>query len=130
MTKRKLIDADELLKGLYDENPKDVALYIANFPEASCMNPEKMHDTDALISRQAAREALQKEIDKAIPPYDDVFGAIRAGVRLARNIIEDLPSVQPEENCDTCKHGYFGGEMCNNCRVGYPSNYERRTDGV
>lgn len=34
MTKRKLIDADELLKGLYDENPKDVALYIANFPEA------------------------------------------------------------------------------------------------
>ena len=34
MTKRKLIDADALLSGLYDEAPKDVALYIANFPEA------------------------------------------------------------------------------------------------
>lgn len=34
MTKRKLIDTDALLSGLYDENPKDVALYIANFPEA------------------------------------------------------------------------------------------------
>ena len=39
-------------------------------------------------------------------------------------------SVQPEENCDTCKHGYFGSEMCNNCRVGYPSHYERKDDGV
>ena len=30
----RLIDANELLKGLYDDTPKDVALYIANFPEA------------------------------------------------------------------------------------------------
>ena len=30
----KLIDADALLAGLYDEAPKDVAMYIANFPEA------------------------------------------------------------------------------------------------
>ena len=47
-----------------------------------------------LISRQAAIEALQKEIDKGIPPFDDVMGSIRCGVRLARNIIEDLPSAQ------------------------------------
>lgn len=51
---------------------------------------------DDLISRQAAIDALQKEINKGIPPFNDVFGSIRAGVRLARNIIEDLPSAQPE----------------------------------
>lgn len=45
-----------------------------------------------LISRAAAIDALQKEIDKGIPPFDDVMGSIRCGVRLARNIIEDLPS--------------------------------------
>lgn len=38
------------------------------------------------------------------------------------------PSAQPEEDCDTCKHGYFGDDQCNNCRVRYPSHYERRTD--
>lgn len=48
-----------------------------------------------LISRQAAIDALQKEINKGIPPFDDVMGSIRCGVRLARNIIEDLPSAQP-----------------------------------
>lgn len=39
-----------------------------------------------------------------------------------------LPSAQSEEDCDTCKHGYFGDDQCNNCRVRYPSHYERRTD--
>ena len=48
-----------------------------------------------LISRQVAIDALQKEINKGIPPFDDVMGSIRCGVRLARNIIEDLPSAQP-----------------------------------
>ena len=38
-----------------------------------------------------------------------------------------MPSVQPE-NCDTCKHGYFGDEQCNDCRVRFTSYYERRTD--
>ena len=32
---------------------------------------------------------------------------------------------QPEEDCDTCKHGYFGDRQCDNCRVRYPSHYER-----
>ncbi len=52
---------------------------------------------DDSISRQAAIDALQKEINKGIPPFDDVMGSIRCGVRLARNIIEDLPSAQPEQ---------------------------------
>ena len=47
-----------------------------------------------LIDRQAAIDELQKEINKGTPPFDDVMGAIRCGVRLARNIIEDLPSAQ------------------------------------
>lgn len=51
---------------------------------------------DDLIKRQDAIDALQEEINKAIPPFDDVVGAIRCGVRLARNIIEDLPPVEPE----------------------------------
>lgn len=49
-----------------------------------------------LIDRQVAIDELQKEINKGIPPFDDVMGVIRCGVRLARNIIEDLPSAQPE----------------------------------
>lgn len=36
---------------------------------------------------------------------------------------------QPEEDCDSCKHGHFGDRQCDNCRVRYPSHYERRTDG-
>ena len=52
------------------------------------------------ISRKAAIDALQKEINKGKPPFDDVIGSIRCGVRLARNIIEDLPSVQPEPLSD------------------------------
>ncbi len=48
------------------------------------------------ISRQEAIDALQKEIDKGIPPFDDVIGSVRCGVRLARNIIEELPSAQPD----------------------------------
>ena len=47
-----------------------------------------------VIYRQDAVDALQKEINKGIPPFDDVMGSIRCGVRLARNIIEDLPSAQ------------------------------------
>lgn len=48
-----------------------------------------------LIDRQVAIDKLQKEINEWTPPFDDVIGAIRCGVRLARNIIEDLPSADP-----------------------------------
>ena len=44
--------------------------------------------------------------------------------------VREMPEVQPEdEDCDTCKHGDFGGRQCDNCRVGYPSHYERKDDG-
>ncbi len=38
--------------------------------------------------------------------------------------IRDMPAVETED-CDTCKHGYFGDRQCDNCRVRYPSHYER-----
>ena len=46
-----------------------------------------------LIDADKLRDALQNEIDKAIPPYNDAVGAIRCGVRLARNILEDAPTI-------------------------------------
>ena len=44
--------------------------------------------------------------------------------------MRQLPAVQPqpEEDCDTCKHGYFGDRQCDNCRVRYPSHYEREEE--
>lgn len=76
-----------------------------------------------LIDRQAAIDAIQKEINKGIPPFDDVMGSIRCGVRLARNIIEDLPSAQPER-----KSGKWipvtngrGGHECSLCHTYAPS---------
>ena len=68
-----------------------------------------------LIDRQAAIDAPVKMVSEGIewiPVYH----------------LKSLPSAQPEEDCDTCKHGYFGDDQCNNCRVRYPSHYERRTD--
>ena len=89
-----------------------------------------------LIGRQDAIDALQKEINKGIPPFDDVMGSIRCGVRLARNIIEDLPSAQPRKGkwlkaygdheafgvrpfyyyCSECnKLTFFPYDFCPNC---------------
>jgi len=96
-----------------------------------------------LISREDAIDALQKEINKGIPPFDDVMGSIRCGVRLARNIVEDLPSAQPEIiRCKDCRHGvdcYHDGDCyCSNPKWGlkyfggswefYCADAERRTD--
>ena len=89
----KLIDADALLAGLYDEAPKDVALYIANFPEASCMNSEKMHDTDDLISRQAAMKLLQDDWQASESRGDDERAEIAKWHYIG---ISNLPSAQPE----------------------------------
>lgn len=41
--------------------------------------------------------------------------------------IDEWLFAQPEI-CETCKHGYFGDTQCDNCRVRYPSHYERRTE--
>ena len=46
-----------------------------------------------LINADALRDALQYEIDKGSPPFDDTVGAVRCGIRLARNIAEDQPTV-------------------------------------
>ena len=46
-----------------------------------------------LIDADALMVALQYEIDKWTPPFDDTVGAVRCGIRLARNIAEDQPTV-------------------------------------
>ena len=78
------------------------------------------------ISRQAAIDALAKFIPYAI--YDESTQSYTNGLTDAYYLILQLPSAQPEEDCDTCKHGYFGDTCCNNCKVSFPSHYERRTD--
>ena len=79
------------------------------------------------ISRQAAIDALAKFVPYAI--CDESTESYTNGLTDAYNLILQLPSAQPEEDCDTCKHGYFGDTCCNNCKVRFPSHYERRTDG-
>lgn len=46
-----------------------------------------------LISRKDAISILQKEINKFIPPLNDTELCMRYGIRLSRNIIEDLPAI-------------------------------------
>lgn len=63
-----------------------------------------------LISRQAVINLLkQMRKDGDMVPWEgkDVFARIRK-----------LPSAQPED-CDTCKHGYFGDNHCETCRGGF-----------
>lgn len=55
------------------------------------------------------------------PIYKDPLNVLTE----VRDRIKSLPSVRQDEDCDTCKHGYFGSDACNNCRVRYPSHYER-----
>lgn len=75
------------------------------------------HSCD-LISRAAAIEELRRaEALVRAFGYSYVFDAIR-----------EMPAAQSEEDCDTCKHGYFGNAQCEICRMRYPSHYERRTD--
>jgi len=90
-----------------------------------------------LIERQAAIDALDEQIrqcDKALSAFDismkDAYAVKveRASLVAFRETLEYMPSAQPEEDCGTCKHGIFGSTQCDNCRVRYPSHYERRTD--
>ena len=46
-----------------------------------------------LIRRKDAINVLQEEINKFIPPLNDSDWWMRYGIRLSRNIIEDLPTV-------------------------------------
>ena len=79
-----------------------------------------------LISRQAAIDALAKFVPYAI--CDESTESYTNGLTDAYYLILQLPSAQPEEDCDTCKHGYFGDRQCDNCRVRYPSHYEREEE--
>ena len=56
-----------------------------------------------LIDADALRDKLQAEIDKVNPPFDGVLGSIRCGVRLARNMVEDEPTVDAEP----VRHGHW-----------------------
>ena len=88
-----------------------------------------------LISRQAAIDVL-----KGLPTWWADAGGYYGGAQPpmvalldpedAVSAIENLPSVhpQPEEDCDTCKHGFFGSRQCDNCRVRYLSHYEREEE--
>ena len=76
----------------------------------ACRAPE-----DDYISRQEAIDVCMKYNGQGY-----VWSCIMGDLR-------KLPSAQPE-TCDTCKHGYFGDEQCNDCRVRFTSHYERRTD--
>ena len=49
-------------------------------------------------------------------------------VRAIVDHVNEMPSAQSKETCDTCKYGYFGDGMCDYCRERFPSHYERRTD--
>ena len=104
------------------------------------------------ISRKAAIDALRVAYwDDNIQSAKDDPCIVDALTDWAIRQVKALPSAQPdmseyssklwrnayergkrdaqsEEDCDTCKHGYFGDDQCNNCRVRYPSHYERRTD--
>lgn len=73
-----------------------------------------------LIDADALRDKLQEEIDKAIPPFDDVIGSIRCGVRLARNIVEDEPTVDAKP----VRHGKFIGTEYDGYADDSPVYYE------
>ena len=88
-----------------------------------------------VISRKEAIDAVM-DLPNCPNGYSDTYD--KASII---GVLEDLPSMQdeiasavaavieqPEEDCDSCKYGYFGEQLCDNCRVGYPSHYERGTD--
>ena len=81
---------------------------------------------DDTISRQAAIEIVDRyNKSHMILQGKPMLGAASIVIEL-----EALPSAQPEpeEDCDTCKHGYFGDSQCNNCRMRFPSHYEREKE--
>ena len=90
-----------------------------------------------LIERQAAIDATQGIERLATLPDNDKVIRMSAVEYVLFNLPPAQPEVlahgegelsaQTEEDCDTCKHGYFGDACCNNCKVSFPSHYERRT---
>ena len=83
---------------------------------------EEVEPCEDAVSRKDCLNALSNMM--GIHCWRDDWAVSRANVEC---MLKAMPSAQPED-CDTCKHGYFGDSQCDNCRVGYPSHYERRTD--
>lgn len=92
-----------------------------------------------LIDRQSALDALEEAKDygypaavnalKKIPPVQPDADAIHLQKEQAyMQGWEDGRSAMIGGTCDTCVYGHFGDAQCDNCRVRYPSHYERRTD--
>ena len=89
-----------------------------------------------LIERQAAIDALQEEIVKWTLP-DDTAKAVRCGVRSAKNIVEDLPSAQPEPLTDKEQRIFLAAmgreekvckqvdDECRDCREPYEDSLVR-----
>jgi len=94
-----------------------------------------------LISRQSVINTIhnywKKRLD-TLPTRMTEDGEVYADIKsmdmilehnkILSNMIKQLPSAKPKEDCDTCKYGYFGSYKCDDCRVGHPSHYERRTE--
>lgn len=81
------------------------------------------------VDRQTCEDAVSRQ--QAIDAVLRAEALVRAyGYRYAADAVRELPAVQsqPEEDCDTCKHGFFGSRQCDNCRVRYPSHYEREDE--
>ena len=107
------------IKSSVDIDPWAMELAVEAMEKELKNSTQEVKNANDAISRQAAIDLLkQMRKDGNMIPWEgkDVFARIRK-----------LPSAQPED-CDTCKHGYFGDDQCERCRVRYPSHYERRTD--
>ena len=62
---------------------------------------------DDLISRRAAIDALEKQAD-TMSEWSERYAEQRKGVLTAINIVEDLPSAQPEIiRCKDCKYSEY-----------------------
>jgi len=88
---------------------------------------------DAVDSPTCEDAVSRADVLETYADLYDVFEDSRAICKELHKVydrINALPAVQPqpEEDCDTCKHGYFGDRQCDNCRVRFPSHYEREEE--
>ena len=82
------------------------------------------------MSDLISRQALMKEFSDFVRASNNSDFAQTPTWNDAVSLVGSMPSVQPqpEEDCDTCKHGFFGSRQCDNCRMRYPSHYEREEE--
>lgn len=133
----KLINASDLIEWIIETDPdwcvgsvRCIIDHIDKMPSAQPVDKDMNVPCTDTIDTISRSEAID-DFTKWKYQLADCFGEDYSGVSIVESAIKSLegyPSAQPEEDCDTCIHGYFGDSQCNNCRVGYPSHYERRTD--